>query len=117
LNLPKSCPGGLLTPSVTLRQIRSLLQVHRCSQFHPVWRANQINRLVSLASLPLDVAKAYSKKASSSPAGFRPDRQSPAGPNEMTGVAIGIALEIILVLGLSLPESASRNDFGHHLAR
>jgi hypothetical protein len=30
----------------------------------------------------------------------------------MAGVAIGISLEIILMLGFGLPEVACRNDFG-----
>ena len=38
-----------------------------------------------------------------------PNRQSPVGPDEMAGVAIGISLEIILMLGFGLPEVACRN--------
>ena len=45
------------------------------------------------------------------------NRQSPVGPDEMTGVAIGISLEIILMLGFGLPEVACRNDFRNDLAR
>ena len=35
---------------------------------------------------------------------LRPDRQLPAGPHEMAGVAVRIALQIVLMLGLRLPE-------------
>ena len=45
------------------------------------------------------------------------NRQSPVGPDEMAGVAIGISLEIILMLGFGLPEVACRNDFRNDLAR
>src|SRR5207249_2818566 len=43
-------------------------------------------------------------------------RQLPVWPDEVAGVAIGIALEIILMLGLGLPEFADGRDFGDHLA-
>ena len=45
------------------------------------------------------------------------NRQSPVGPDEMAGIAVGILLEIILVLGFGLPEVACRNDFRNDLAR
>jgi transcriptional regulator with XRE-family HTH domain len=45
------------------------------------------------------------------------NRQSPVGPDEMAGVAVGIPLEIILMLGFGLPEVACRNDFRNDLAR
>src|SRR5262245_42920088 len=45
------------------------------------------------------------------------NRQSPVGPDEMAGVAAGISLEIILMLGFGLPEVARRNDFRNDLAR
>ena len=45
------------------------------------------------------------------------NRQSPMGPDEMAGVAAGIPLEVILMLGFGLPEVACRNDFRHDLAR
>ena len=45
------------------------------------------------------------------------NRQSPVGPDEMAGVAVGISLEIVLMLGFGLPEVACRNDFRNHLAR
>ena len=45
------------------------------------------------------------------------NRQSPVGPDEMAGVAVGITLEIILMLGFGLPEVACRNDFRNDLAR
>jgi hypothetical protein len=35
----------------------------------------------------------------------------------MAGVAVGISLEIILMLRFGLPEVAYRNDFGNDLAR
>ena len=43
--------------------------------------------------------------------------QLPVRPWEMAGVAVGIALQIILALGLGLPEVANWRHFGHHFAR
>jgi len=40
----------------------------------------------------------------------------PVRPREMAGIAVRIALEIVLVLRLGLPEIAGRRHFGHHLA-
>src|SRR5256885_10497060 len=45
-----------------------------------------------------------------------PHRQFPAGPDEVAGVAVRIALKVILVLALGFPEIAPRRDFGHHLS-
>jgi hypothetical protein len=45
------------------------------------------------------------------------NRQSPVGADEMAGVAAGISLQIILMLGFGLPEVACRNDFRNDLAR
>src|ERR687896_2705546 len=45
------------------------------------------------------------------------NRQSPVRPDEMAGVAAGISLEIILMLGFGFPEVACGNDFGNDLAR
>src|SRR4051812_40931806 len=42
--------------------------------------------------------------------------QLPAGPREMAGVAVRVALEVVLVLGLGLPEGDGLADLGHHLA-
>src|ERR1700761_607499 len=43
-------------------------------------------------------------------------RQLPVRPHEMAGVAVGDALQIILMLWLRFPEIAGGRDFGHHLA-
>ena len=48
---------------------------------------------------------------------FHALRQFPAGAHIVTGVAVWIALEIILMLGLGFPEVGGRRDLGHHLAR
>jgi hypothetical protein len=48
--------------------------------------------------------------------GGPPPRQHPVWPRKVTGVAVRIALEVILVLRFRLPERADRRDFGHHLA-
>src|SRR6185312_17110421 len=48
--------------------------------------------------------------------GSGPARQDPAGPDEVAGIALGIMLQIILVLGFGLPEVAGRGEFGYHLA-
>src|SRR3954467_8093532 len=42
--------------------------------------------------------------------------QLPAGPREVAGIAVGVALEVVLVLGLGLPEGDRLADLGHHLA-
>src|SRR3569623_417241 len=42
--------------------------------------------------------------------------QYPVWTREVAGVPGRIALEVILVLGLGLPERADRREFGHHLA-
>src|SRR5208283_2217178 len=44
-------------------------------------------------------------------------RQNPAGAGEVAGVAVGMALEIILMLGLGLPERPGRRNLRHNLAR
>src|SRR6185312_2619846 len=49
--------------------------------------------------------------------GLLAPRQHPAGPDEMAGVAAWVVLEVVLMLGLGLPEVAGRRQFGHHLAR
>src|SRR6476646_2987583 len=48
---------------------------------------------------------------------LRPMRQRPFRPNEVTGVAVGIFFEIILMLGLGLPERSSRGHLRDNLAR
>ena len=45
-----------------------------------------------------------------------PISRLPVGPHEMAGVTAGIPLEIILMLGLGLPEVASRNHFRNDLS-
>lgn len=45
-----------------------------------------------------------------------PTRQHPVRPGKMTGIAAGVALEIVLMLRLGLPKFACRRDFRHHLA-
>src|SRR5258708_2040636 len=35
----------------------------------------------------------------------------------MTGIAVGITLEVVLVIGLGFPEVAGWRNLGHHLAR
>src|SRR6266404_317515 len=44
-------------------------------------------------------------------------RQFPIRPDEMTGIAFGITLEVVLVIGLGFPEVAGWRNLGHHLAR
>ena len=46
-----------------------------------------------------------------------PLQQDPVRADEVAGVAVRVALEIILMLGLGLPERAGRRDFGRRLAR
>jgi hypothetical protein len=45
-----------------------------------------------------------------------PVRQLPVAPDEVAGIAVRNALQVILVLGLGLPEIAGRHHFGHDLA-
>ena len=44
---------------------------------------------------------------------FRPARKFPVGANEVAGVAIGITLQVVLVLGFGFPEGASGRDFSY----
>src|SRR5229473_2807718 len=48
---------------------------------------------------------------------FLPVRQLPVRPNEVTGIAVRITLQIILMLGLGFPEWSDRRDLGDHLGR
>ncbi len=48
---------------------------------------------------------------------LRPARQLPVGADEMASVAVWDTLQIVLVLGLGLPERAGGGHFSHHLAR
>ena len=41
-------------------------------------------------------------------------RQLPAGTHEMARVTVGIALQVVLVLRLGLPEAARRYHLGNH---
>src|SRR5204863_9965240 len=45
----------------------------------------------------------------------RPLRKNPVRADEMAGVAVGVLLEVVLMLGLGLPERARRGDFRHDL--
>src|ERR1700759_4855168 len=44
-------------------------------------------------------------------------RQLPVRPDKVAGIAVRIALQIILMLGLGFPERTCRGDLGNHLAR
>ncbi len=44
-------------------------------------------------------------------------RQRPFRPNEVTGVAVRIFFQVILMLGLGLPERTGRSQLGDNLAR
>ena len=44
-----------------------------------------------------------------------PNRQFPAGPDEMTSVPGGIPLEVILMLRLGLPKRAGGGDLRHNM--
>src|SRR5258705_1829535 len=48
---------------------------------------------------------------------LRPVRQRPVRPNEVTGVTVRISLQIILMLGLGLPERSGGCHLGDKLAR
>jgi len=43
-------------------------------------------------------------------------RQLPVRPDEVAGVAVGNAFQVILMLRLCFPEWPRRFDFGHHTA-
>jgi hypothetical protein len=49
--------------------------------------------------------------------GSGPSRQHPVWTDIMAGIAIRVPLEIILMLGLRLPEGPGRRDFCHDFAR
>ena len=42
--------------------------------------------------------------------------QLPAGSDEMTGVAVGIPFQVVLMLGFRLPKIAGRCNLSHNLA-
>src|SRR6185312_180282 len=44
-------------------------------------------------------------------------RQAPVRPRVVAGVAVGVVLQVVLVLRFGLPEIARGLDFGHRLAR
>src|SRR5919106_4558113 len=48
---------------------------------------------------------------------FRSLRQDPVGPHEVTRIAVGIPLEVVLMLRLGFPERTCRRHFGHELSR
>jgi hypothetical protein len=50
-------------------------------------------------------------------AGLFPLRQHPLGPHEVARVAVGVPLEVVLVLRLGLPERPRRRHVSHHLPR
>src|SRR5580693_1155834 len=50
------------------------------------------------------------------PVGSSASRQLPVRPEEVAGVSAGVVLQVVLVLGLGLPEVAGGTDLGHHLA-
>src|SRR6266481_5650283 len=50
------------------------------------------------------------------PSSLLPVRQLPVRPNEVTGVAVRITLQIILMLGLGLPERSDGRNLGDDLA-
>src|SRR5262249_30575957 len=43
-------------------------------------------------------------------------RQLPPWSDVVAGVAVGVALQVVLVLGFGFPERSGRGDFGDHLA-
>ena len=51
------------------------------------------------------------------PSGGASARKLPLRADEVAGVAIRVAFQVVLVLGLGLPEVASGRNFRHHLAR
>src|ERR1051325_178620 len=48
------------------------------------------------------------------PLGLLPDRQLPVGPDEVARVSARIALQVVLVFRLRLPERTGRSHFGYH---
>src|SRR4051812_43179390 len=49
--------------------------------------------------------------------GLLPARQLPVRPDEVAGVAVRVVLQIILMLGLGLPERSDRRKLGDNLSR
>src|SRR5262245_12411814 len=49
--------------------------------------------------------------------GFRSLRENPVRADEMARVPVRVLLEVVLMLGLRLPERAGGHDFGHDLPR
>src|ERR1700722_19229886 len=61
--------------------------------------------------LPVPYGRASGRRA------VRAVRQLPARADEVAGVPVGVLLQVVLVLGLGLPERAGRRDLGDDLAR
>src|SRR5271156_65556 len=55
-------------------------------------------------------------RKTSSRGGSASSGQDPPRTRKVAGVAVRVALEIVLVLGLGLPEGTRRDDLRHHLA-
>src|SRR5215831_13780037 len=49
--------------------------------------------------------------------GVAPGRQLPIRADEVAGIAVGVPLQVVLVLGLGFPEGAGGGDLGHDLPR
>ena len=62
-----------------------------------------------------DVRRREGSKRGLSLPDLSPHGQLPVGPDEMTGVAVRDAFQVILVLGLGFPESTDGRHFGHQL--
>ena len=60
---------------------------------------------------------AFDRTEERSPSGGVPPRQLPMRADDVASVAVRIAFQVILVLGLRLPEIASGRKLSHHLAR
>ena len=113
-----------VSPGSAAKQIRPQSQACAMSRMHrfidagaqPRRRADWLRRLVC-------TWRARSSRAlharSRSAALLRrvTTRQFPAAPREVAGVAVRDPLEVVLMLGLGLPEIADRLDLGDHLAR
>src|SRR5260370_12186783 len=86
------------------------------SKARPTSRSKPSSTTPTVRRSPAPAASTSSvRSAADGLTGDGSSRQLPAGAHEVAGVPVGIALQVVLMLGLGLPEIAGRADFGHHL--
>src|SRR3954451_20463042 len=91
-------------------RVRASGDVH-CSRR---WRTVRLRPTTALHNRPLPPPDRAGRSALSRV--FAAVRQLPVRAREVAVVPVGVALQVVLVLGLGLPERTGRADLGHDLA-